>query len=94
MVVTRDRIRSNDFNYQHIQCLTITTKTCEFEPCSRRATLDNKHCEHYVMMFVSDLRQVAVFLQVLRFPPPIKANRHDMTNIVESGVKHHNSNII
>jgi hypothetical protein len=26
---------------------------------------------HYVMKFVSDLRQVANFLRVLRFPPPI-----------------------
>jgi hypothetical protein len=28
--------------------------------------------QHYVMKFVSDLRQVVDFLQVLRFPPPIK----------------------
>jgi hypothetical protein len=27
---------------------------------------------HYVIKFVSDLRQVVVFLQVLRFPPSIK----------------------
>jgi hypothetical protein len=27
--------------------------------------------QHYVIMFVSDLRQVGGFLQVLRFPPPI-----------------------
>jgi hypothetical protein len=27
---------------------------------------------HYVLKFVCDLRQVGVFLQVLRFPPPIK----------------------
>ena len=35
------------------------------------------HCEvysiqHYVIKFVSDLRQVGGFLQVLRFPAPIK----------------------
>jgi hypothetical protein len=28
--------------------------------------------QHYVMQFVSDLRQVVGFLWVLRFPPPIK----------------------
>jgi hypothetical protein len=28
--------------------------------------------QHYVMKFVSDLRQVSGFLRVLRFPPPIK----------------------
>ena len=28
--------------------------------------------QHYVIKFVSDLRQVGGFLQVLRLPPPIK----------------------
>jgi hypothetical protein len=28
--------------------------------------------EHYVIKYVSDLRQVGGFLQVLLFPPPIK----------------------
>ena len=28
--------------------------------------------QHYVIKFVSDLRQVGGFLCVLRFPPPIK----------------------
>jgi hypothetical protein len=28
--------------------------------------------QHYVIKFVSDLRQVGSFLRVLRFPPPIK----------------------
>ena len=28
--------------------------------------------QHYVIKFVSDLQQVSGFLQVLRFPPPIK----------------------
>ena len=36
---------------------------CEFESRSRRAV------QHYVIKFVSDLRQVGDFL---RFPPPIK----------------------
>jgi len=28
--------------------------------------------QNYVIKFVSDLREVGVFFQVLRFPPPIK----------------------
>jgi len=28
--------------------------------------------QHYVIKFVSDLRQVGGFLRVLRFPPPTK----------------------
>ena len=28
--------------------------------------------QHYVIKFVSDLRQAGGFLRVLRFPPPIK----------------------
>ena len=28
--------------------------------------------QHYVIKFVSDLRQVGCFIRVLRFPPPIK----------------------
>jgi hypothetical protein len=39
---------------------------CEFESLSRRGV------QHYVIKFVSDLRQVGGFLRVLRFPPPIK----------------------
>jgi len=39
---------------------------CEFEYRSGRGT------QHYVITFVSDLRQVGGFLRVLRFPPPIK----------------------
>ena len=46
--------------------------------------------QHYVIK-VSDLRQVAGFLRVLRFPPPIKqiATIRYNWNIVESGIKHH-----
>jgi hypothetical protein len=46
---------------------------------------------HYVIKFVSDLRQVSGFLRVLRFPPPIKPQRYNW-NIVESGIKHHTPN--
>ena len=41
-------------------------------------------------MFASDLRPVSGFLQVLRFPQPIKLTATIFNwNIVESGVKHH-----
>ena len=42
--------------------------SCEFESRTGEAYL----IQHYVIMFVSDLRQVDGFLRVLRFPPPIK----------------------
>ena len=51
---------------------------CEFESRSGRGV------QHYVIKFVSDFRQVGGFL---RFPPP----RYNW-NIVESGVKHHQTN--
>jgi hypothetical protein len=35
--------------------------------------------QHYVIKFVSDLRQVGGFL---RFPPPIKTYLHDITEIL------------
>ena len=48
--------------------------------------------QHYVVNFVSDMRQVGVFLRVLRFPPPIKQTATIYLNIVERGVKHHKPN--
>jgi hypothetical protein len=47
--------------------------------------------KHYVIKFVSDLRQVCGFLQVLRFPPTIKLTA-TVYLIVESGIKHHQTN--
>ena len=38
--------------------------------------------QHYVIKFVSDLRQVGGFLWVLRFPPWNKTERHDITEIL------------
>jgi hypothetical protein len=37
---------------------------------------------NYVIKFVSDLRQVSSFLRVFWFPPPIKTDRHDITEIL------------
>jgi hypothetical protein len=39
---------------------------CEFESRSGRGV------QHYVIKYVSDLRQVGNYLRALRFPPPIK----------------------
>ena len=38
--------------------------------------------QQYVIKFVNELRQVSDFLWVLRFPPPIKTDRHDITEIL------------
>ena len=38
--------------------------------CEFNSNLDQ--VQHYVIKFVSDLRQVSGFLRVLQFPPPIK----------------------
>ena len=38
--------------------------------------------QHYVIKFVSDLRQVDGFLRVLRFPLPIKLTCHDIAEIL------------
>ena len=36
------------------------------------SNFDQGGVQHYVIKFVSDLRQVEGFLRVIRFPPPIK----------------------
>jgi hypothetical protein len=56
---------------------------CEFESRS------GLYVQHYVIKFVSDLRQVCGFLRILRFHPPIKRTATIYLNIVESGVKPH-----
>jgi hypothetical protein len=45
--------------------------------------------QHYVIKFVSDLRQIDGFL---RIPPPIKLMQRYNWNIVEKGIKHHKQN--
>ena len=53
----------------------IITDPCEFESRSGRGV------QHYVMKFVSDLRQVYGFLRIFRFPSPNKTDRHDIAEI-------------
>jgi hypothetical protein len=38
--------------------------------------------QHYVIKFMSDLRQVGGFLRVLQFPPPNKTYLHDIIEIL------------
>ena len=57
--------------------VVVFTTTYATEPITTNASSKHAHGElysmqHYVIKFVSDLRQVGGFLQVLRFPPPIK----------------------
>jgi hypothetical protein len=51
-----------------VQSVPITTKVLCSNPVHGAVYL----MQHYVIKFVSDLRQVVGFLRVLRFPPPIK----------------------
>jgi len=55
------------------------TTTCAISSYHNKIILSSNpvHCEvysiqHYVIKFVSDLRQAGGLLRVLRFPPPIK----------------------
>jgi len=51
-----------------VQSVPITTKVVSSNPAHDDVYL----IQHYVIRFVSDLRQVSGFLCVLWFPPPIK----------------------
>jgi hypothetical protein len=62
----RDRMVVGFMTYLWNQCLSPIT--FKFE--SRSGEVYS--IQHYVVKFVSDLRQVGEFLRVLRFPPPIK----------------------
>ena len=52
----------------HVQSVPIITKVVNSNPVHG----DVYSIQHYVIKFVSDLQQVGGFLQVSRFPPPIK----------------------
>jgi len=51
-----------------VQSVIITTNVVSSNPAHGEVYL----MQHYVLKFVSDLRQVSGSLRVLRFPPPIK----------------------
>jgi hypothetical protein len=48
--------------------VSVTTKVVRSNPVHGKVY----SIQHYVIKFVSDLQQVGGFLQVIRFPPPIK----------------------
>jgi hypothetical protein len=51
-----------------VQLVSITTKVVGSNPAHGEVY----SIQHYLITFVSDLRQVGGFLWILRFPPPIK----------------------
>ena len=51
-----------------MQSVPITTKVVSSNPTHDEVN----SIQHYVIKFVSDIRQVGGFLRVLQFPPPIK----------------------
>ena len=61
-----------------MQSVPITTKVVSCNPIHSEVYL----VQHYVIKFVSDLRQVGSFLRVHRFPPPLKTDSHDITEIL------------
>jgi hypothetical protein len=52
----------------HVQSVPITTKLVSWNSAHDKVY----SIQHYVIKFISDLRQVGGFPQVLRFPPLIK----------------------
>jgi len=56
--------------YKEMQSVFITTNIVSSNPVHSEVYL----IQHYVIMVVSDLRQIVGFLWVLWFPPPIKLN--------------------
>ena len=52
--------------------------SCEFKSHSGEVY----SIQHYVIKFVSDLRQVGGFLWALQFPPSTKTDRNDITEIL------------
>ena len=58
--------------------MRITTKVVRSNPVHGEVY----SMQHYVIKFVSDLRQVGGFLRVIQFPPPNKTDLHDITEIL------------
>ena len=61
-----------------MQSVPITAKVVSSNPVHGEVN----SIQHYVIKFVSDLRQGGGFLLVLWFPPPKKTDRHDITEIL------------
>ena len=72
------------FQLQLLFCSIVTMgprrSSAETQACHRSYIIAARRgVQHYVIKLISDLRQVSSFLRVLRFPPPIKTDRHDIT---------------
>jgi hypothetical protein len=69
-----------------VQLVLITT-----EVVSSNLGREEYLIQHYVITFVSDLRQVSCVLWVSGLPQTNQTDRHDIAEILfESGAKHHN----
>jgi len=53
-------------------CMVVGFTTTYHHWCCDFESRSGQGVQHYAIKFVSDLRQVGGFLQVLRFPPSIK----------------------
>jgi len=62
----------------NLQSVSITTSVVS----SNSANGDVNSIQHFVIQFVSDLRQVDRFPWALRFHPPIKTDHHDIIEIL------------
>jgi hypothetical protein len=85
-------IRAWSWIYKSSNLCTFLKKTNQFAPLKlvHRSNLvhgDVNPIQHYVIKFVSYLREVGGFLRVLLFPPPIKLTA--TIYIANSDVKHH-----
>jgi hypothetical protein len=61
-----------------VQSVPITTKAVSLNPVHGEVY----SIQHYVIKFVSDLRQVGGFIRVLRFLATNKTDGHDVTEIL------------
>jgi hypothetical protein len=67
------------FTQLHVQSVSITTKVESSSPVHGEVY----SIQHYVIKFVSDLRQVGGFLRIFRFPPTKnKSDSHDITELL------------
>jgi hypothetical protein len=69
-----------------VQSVPITTKVVSWNPTHGEVY----SIQQYVIKFVNDLQQVGGFLRVLRCPPPIKIDCHNIAEITMSGIPTHN----
>ena len=72
-----------------MQTVHITSKIASSNP----AVGEVYSLEHYVIEFVSDLRQDCCFLRILQFLLQIKLIATYLTGILLNGIRHHNNNL-